>query len=73
MNTINPFTPMSFLMLDVTLQEAEELLGNSKLLTPEQKKSILEDYKLLLAEEETVPVYQVPSVGKNSAKVRINS
>lgn len=29
---------MSFLMLDIALQEAKEFLGNSKLLTPEQKK-----------------------------------
>lgn len=64
---------MSFLMLDIALQEAKEFLGNSKLLTPEQKKFILEEYRLLLAKEKTAPVYQMLPVGKNLAKVSINS
>lgn len=61
---------MSFLMLDIALQEAKEFLGNSKLLTPEQKKFILEEYRLLLAKEKTAPI---STCWENLAKVSINS
>lgn len=47
-HTTSPFTPMSFFMLDFTLQEAEEMLAKSKLLTSEQKKAALEEYRLML-------------------------
>ena len=68
MHTTNPFTPMSFFMLDVTIQEAEEMLGRTKLLTPEQKKATLEEYKALLAKE--TPVLEI---NDQSQKIRLQA
>jgi hypothetical protein len=51
MNQVNPFTPMSFYMLDYSLAEAEALLKNSKLLNEKQKQAILAEYSTMLAQE----------------------
>jgi len=68
MYTTNPFTPMSFFMLDVTLEEAEEMLGRSALLTPEQKKTTLEEYRVLLAEK--TPILEMNT---QSEKIRLQA
>lgn len=67
MNTVNPFTPMSFYMLDYSVEEAEDLLKNSKLLNAEQKTAILEEYKEMLNRESqsVAPPVRHPELSKD--------